>query len=235
MPEDEHVTSLIHVDPSYLLLHPFLERIKKGEPVTRTSPKELPAFEAKMKMAASTFATWFVATVNNSVGTAVSIGTKLTVRYYAKGSTRTMMSVATVICREGIKLRVNAWASKKWKRKRTELGNRMKLSLTNTFKWPKMKRTRNSATTSEADLNHGNEVVAISAALKYQALAEKRLEAAWISYEAAAIEFREAERELDDAKNYVRTVKSYCNNKSPHIGRERSKSSSDIVFVDYPD
>eukprot|EP00956_Cyclotella_meneghiniana_P017452 scaffold28429_cov22-Cyclotella_meneghiniana.AAC.1 len=106
-------------------------------------------------MAASTFTTWFVATVNNSVGTAVSIGTKLALRYYANSPTRTMMSVATVICREGIKLRINAWVNKKWRRKRTEIGNRMKLSLTNTFKWPKMKRIRRrSATMGEANSKH---------------------------------------------------------------------------------
>lgn len=164
-----------------------------------------------------------VSAVNNSVAAAVSIGAKLMVRYYAQSPARTMLSVATIICREGVKLRINAWINKKWRKRRERIVGSIRMSLSKTFKWPKT-RGRTQATCAE----EGDEVMAIDAALRYQRLAEQRLEVARKSFELAQIELLNAERGLDEAKKYLKSVRS----KTPEI--RRCKSSSDIVFVDYP-
>jgi hypothetical protein len=173
-------------------------------------------------MCATAFTTWFVSSVNSSVGTAVSIGAKMAVRYYAQSPARTMLSVATVICREGVKFKVNAWVNKKWQKRKAKISNSLKLTLSRTFKWPKRRWKRG---------RHEDESVAIEAALKFQTLAKRRLEAARSAFTNAEMELHEAERELEDAESYVTKVRLYCH-KTPQI--RRCKSSSDIVFVEYP-
>jgi hypothetical protein len=174
-------------------------------------------------MGVTALTTTLVSAVNNSVAAAVSIGAKLMVRYYAQSPARTMLSVATIICREGVKLRINAWINKKWRKRRERIVGSIRMSLSKTFKWPKT-RGRTQATCAE----EGDEVMAIDAALRYQRLAEQRLEVARKSFELAQIELINAERGLDEAKKYLKSVRS----KTPEI--RRCKSSSDIVFVDYP-
>jgi hypothetical protein len=175
-------------------------------------------------MCATAFTTWFVSSVNSSVGTAVSIGAKLAVRYYAQSPARTILSVATVICREGVKFKVNAWVNKKWQKRKAKISNSLKLTLSRTFKWPKRKRRWKRS-------RHEDESVAIEAALKFQTLAKRRLEAARSAFKNAEMELHEAERELEDADRYVTKVQLYCH-KTPQL--RRCKSSSDIVFVEYP-
>lgn len=182
-------------------------------------------------MCATAFTTWFVSSVNSSVGTAVSIGAKLAMRYYAQSPARTMLSVATVICREGVKFKVNAWINKRWQKRKTKISNTLKLTLPRTLKWPKRRWKRCRQTTKCISRANPDEPVAIEAALKFQTLAERRLEAAMHAFKNAEMELREAEIELEDAKIYVKKVRSHCW-KTPQT--RRCKSSSDIVFVEHP-
>ena len=174
--------------------------------------------------------TAFVSAINSSVGMVVSIGSKLVVRYCAESRSRAILSVATILCREGIKLKMNTWINKKIKNRRAKIFNSVKMTLSKSFKWCKKEKqsTHNIITMhSKGD----DDTIAVEAALKLQGLTEKRLEAARKSVQAAAIELHNAETEFEDAKRYVKYVKSQCS-KAPQI--KRCRSGSDIVFVEHP-
>jgi hypothetical protein len=156
----------------------------------------------------TTFTTTFISAINSSLGAAFTFGTSLAVQYYTQNPARVMMSVATLVCREGIKFKVNAWINKKWKKKKSRLNNGLKLSLSKTIKWSKMKLSKKRHTGGLKTIEIDDDEVAINAAIKFQTLAEKRLKLARESYEAAALELREAERWLEEAKKHVSGVRS---------------------------
>jgi hypothetical protein len=178
-------------------------------------------------MCITAFTTSFVSAVNSSVSAVVSFGTKLAVRYYAQSPARTALSVATVICREGIKLKVNAYLNKKWQKRKAKIVNGLKMTISKTFKWPMrvIKRSKRGKL-----IRRGDEAFAIDATVRYQKCVEQRLERARYAFQAAEMELRQAELEFKEAIAYVKTVRSIINS-TPEL--RRCRSSSDIVFVEY--
>ncbi|KAL7487899.1 hypothetical protein ACHAW6_013481 [Cyclotella cf. meneghiniana] len=168
-------------------------------------------------MCATAFTTSFVSAVNSFAGTAFKLGVKLFLRQQSPG--RIILSVATLICQEGIKLRVNAWVTKQRERR---VG-----SLCNSFWWTKKKSQPESQYTNFVGVK--GEIVATDAAFKFQRLAEQRLKRARASLKAAEIELREAERGLEEAKKYVRCVQSHCK----MIDNSQRNIDPDIVFVEH--
>lgn len=65
--------------------------------------------------------------------------------------------------------------------------------------------------------------------MKYEAIAKARLDRARVTFEAAAKELKEAERQEADAKKYSKSVKSYCKK-----CQENQSNASDYVFVNNP-
>jgi hypothetical protein len=175
-------------------------------------------------MCATAFTTSFVSTVNIFARTAFKLGVKLFLRQQSPG--RIILSVASLICQEGIKLRVNAWVTKQRER-RVGFVDSLKMSLSNSFSRKK--------TTSQTETPYTNfvgvkgEIVATDAAFKFRTLAEKRLNLARASFKAAELELREAERGLEEAKKYVKRVQSHCK----MIDSSQRNSDSDIVFVEH--
>ena len=179
-------------------------------------------------MCVTAFATSFVSAINSSFGTFVSIGSKLALRYYSESRSRAMLSIAFVLCREGIKLKMNTWINERLRKRRAEICNSVKMSL----KWPNKKGRKHNNNTRTKRFSKGDaDVVAVEAALKFQGLAEKRLEAARKSVHAATIELHDAESRFEDARRYVKYVTKRCS-KAPQI--KRCRSGSDIVFVEHP-
>ena len=58
-----------------------------------------------------------------------------------------------------------------------------------------------------------HDTIAIDAAIKLERLAKRRLDKARATFEAAAQELSEAEKELTTAKKYTKSVKSCCKEK----------------------
>ena len=99
------------------------------------------------------------------------------------------------------------------------------MKISKTFRWPNSKNSKKRLVTPVC-VGGEHDVVAVDAAMKYEKAAKMRLDRARVSFEAAATELREAEREVADATKYTKSVMSYCKR-----CQENQPNASDYVFV----
>ena len=102
-----------------------------------------------------------------------------------------------------------------------QLRSCIQLKISKTFRWTNKKRS-----VSPRCVGGEHDIIAIDAALNYEALAKTRLDRAKTNVEAAAKELKEAERGVEDAKKYTKSVKSYCKK-----CQANQANASDYVFV----
>jgi hypothetical protein len=165
----------------------------------------------------------------SAVNASVSFGTTLLLNHCIQSPTKVMFSVATVLAREGIKLKVSTWMSKQRKKRRSQFTKSFKLTFSNTFKWAKKWRRTGvcaAATKTSVAVGSDHAVVAIDAALKYKSLTATRLEMARAAFEAAALELKAAERGVEDAEKYYKSLQTFCTKQSGRM------IGGDIVFVE---
>jgi hypothetical protein len=120
----------------------------------------------------------------------------------------------------------------------------MRVTLTKTIRWAAKggKKIVNGSTTKTKKRNCGcqediieeaQDVVTMDAGLKYKDLAERRLNAARAAFEAAAVELRQAERGMNDAENYVKSLRSHCKSKAKNIQLHQHELFNDVVLVEH--
>lgn len=109
-----------------------------------------------------------------------------------------------------------------------QLRSGIQLKFTKVFRLKNTGSSRNKrGLIAPASVGGEHDIIAVDAALKYEAIAKMRLERARRNFEDAATELKEAERGVADAKKYTKSVKSYCEK-----CQRNPSQASDYVFVD---
>lgn len=133
---------------------------------------------------------------------------------------RVVLSVATTLVREGVKVKVGTWINAQKLSRRVKLFMGMKLTAKKTIRWAKKKRRKMSQ--SEV-----HDSATWDAGMKYKDSAERRLKVARASFEAAAAELKTAEHEMKDAEIYVKSLRPHCEK------IEEQNDIDDFILVDH--
>ena len=172
-------------------------------------------------VAIGTCTNWFTSAVSLTVGLGWRIASQILIR---QTGVRFVVSVAATLMKEGFKVKFGAFAKEQQQRNRSRIITGVKHSVKKTIKWAKHKRGIEPQTSGVT-----HDVVALDAGKKYKMLAERRLKAARKASEAATLELKEAERGMDDADVYVKSIRRHCSN----IEKQTSTDGdNDFVFVD---
>ena len=135
---------------------------------------------------------------------------------------RFVFAVGTTLIQEGFKVKVNTWMGTQQQRGKSKVLSGVKLTFKKTIRWVKRERRRKEDPEREVQ-----DVVTMDAGMKYKALAERRLNAARMAFEAAAVELRAAERGVKDAEKYVESLRSHCDKAKKH------HDFNDVVLVEH--
>ena len=175
----------------------------------------------------SSYARWITTGVNVAVSCGWSVASQIFVR--RQSPARFGLTVATTIMQQGVRLKFGTWVNKQQRRGRTKISKYMKLTFAKTFRW-----TTGKGMSTVANQTDIHAVITVNAGMKYKELAQKRLGAAKASFEAAAVELREAEREMQDAEKYVKSLRAQLNNKMSKPDMRCNCGIRDAVFVEHP-
>ncbi|KAK1742531.1 hypothetical protein QTG54_007096 [Skeletonema marinoi] len=174
-----------------------------------------------------TYTNYFTSAVNVTVSLGWRYGSQFFVRP-CSFPFRVVLSVSSIIFREGFKVSVSSWINTQKKKKMRQLRSGIQLKISKTFRWASSKNSAKKIRLVDPVCVGGeHDIIAVDAAMKYETLAIMRLDRARVTFEAAAKELKEAEREVADAKKYTKSVKSYCKK-----CQENQSNASDYVFVD---
>lgn len=167
------------------------------------------------------YTNWFTSAVSVTAGFGWRMATQMFVR---RSPIRFVLSIATTLMSEGLKVKVGAWTSEQQQRQRSRIFSGIKITAKKTVKWMKQKRGR-----AESQLDVVHDIVALDAGMKYKMLAKRRLDAARTAFDAAAVELREAERGMKDAEKYFNSIRSQCKK----MECSSDNAIADFVLVDY--
>ena len=177
--------------------------------------------------------------------TSVGLGYRLASRVVGVPFTpmRCILSIGTTLVKEGLRVKVSTCIGNQRRRSQSRFYSGMRLTLTKTIQWAAKggKKIINSKTKakrifgSEDIIEEAHDVVTMDAGLKYKDLAERRLNAARSAFEAAAVELRQAERGMNDAENYVKSLRSHCKSKAKKIIhlQQQHELFNDVVLVEH--
>jgi hypothetical protein len=133
--------------------------------------------------------------------------------------TSLLLAVATTLIHEG----TNTWIGTQRRRGTTRVISGMRLTFKKSIQWAKWGRRRKKDPDGDVHV-----VVTMNAGMKYKELAERRLNAARVAFEVAAVELRAAERGMKDAEKYVKSLRSHCD-KVNH----KQNELNDVVLVEH--
>jgi hypothetical protein len=181
--------------------------------------------------------------------TSVGLGYRLASRVVGVPFTpmRCILSIGTTLVKEGLRVKVSTCIGNQRRRSssasQSRLFHGMRVTLTKTIRWAakggkkivngSKTKTKRNCGCQEDIIEEAHDVVTMDAGLKYQDLAERRLNAARSAFEAAAVELRQAERGMNDAENYVKSLRSHCKSKAKNIQLQHHELFNDVVLVEH--